>query len=224
MAVAPDGTSARLAAAAGELFAERGFHRTTMRDIAQRAGVNLAAANYHYGSKRALYLEVLRGQFAALRASLARRGAAPTEAELARLSRADLIELLRARCEVMLETMIGPPPSLHSDLMVREMADPSEALPVIIDEFVRPMKHVMEQIIRLLAPRLSDRQVELSVYSLVGQMAHYRFMMPATLQMMGRGTYPPRLAREVAQHVTQFTLAGIESLARSGSSKGVPRR
>jgi len=58
-----DGTKDRLLTAASELFAERGFHRTTVRDIAARAQVNVAAGNYHYGSKRALYLAVLRAQF-----------------------------------------------------------------------------------------------------------------------------------------------------------------
>src|SRR5439155_1211487 len=63
-------------AAASELFAERGFHRTTVRDIAARARVNVAAGHYHYGSKRALYLAVLRAQFADVRATLQARGAA----------------------------------------------------------------------------------------------------------------------------------------------------
>src|SRR2546422_4120500 len=34
---------------------------------------------------------------------------------------------------------IGPPPGLHGTLMQREMCDPSEALPVIVEEFIRPV-------------------------------------------------------------------------------------
>jgi len=70
----PD-TRERLIAAASQLFAERGFHGTKARDIATRAGVNLAAGNYHYGSKKTLYLEVLRAQFAETRALLEATGA-----------------------------------------------------------------------------------------------------------------------------------------------------
>src|SRR5437773_10008882 len=70
------GTKDRLMAAASELFAERGFNRTTVRDIAARARVNVAAGHYHYGSKRALYLAVLRAQFGGVRATLQARGAA----------------------------------------------------------------------------------------------------------------------------------------------------
>src|SRR5262249_56597881 len=62
----PDQTRQRLLAAASELFAAQGYHGTTVREIAQRAGVNLAAGNYHFGSKRELYLEVLRAYFQSL--------------------------------------------------------------------------------------------------------------------------------------------------------------
>jgi len=54
-----DATGARVIRAAGTLFAERGFHGTTMRDIAERAGANVASGHYHFGSKRDLYLAVL---------------------------------------------------------------------------------------------------------------------------------------------------------------------
>src|SRR5204862_313626 len=83
--------------------AQRGFHRTTVRDIAARARVNVAAGHYHYGSKRALYLAVLRAQFADVRATLQARGAAVPEGELRALSRRQLAALLRTRVNVMLD-------------------------------------------------------------------------------------------------------------------------
>ncbi|MFC6672421.1 TetR/AcrR family transcriptional regulator [Marinobacterium aestuariivivens] len=51
-------TAGRILRAAASLFAEQGFAETTMRQITARAGVNLAAVNYHFGSKDKLILAV----------------------------------------------------------------------------------------------------------------------------------------------------------------------
>jgi AcrR family transcriptional regulator len=53
----PD-TKEKILDAAEELFAEQGFLNTSLRAITQQAGVNLAAVNYHFGSKDALLLAV----------------------------------------------------------------------------------------------------------------------------------------------------------------------
>ncbi len=47
-------TASRILDAAEQLFADRGFTETSLRSITTRAGVNLAAVNYHFGSKEAL--------------------------------------------------------------------------------------------------------------------------------------------------------------------------
>ena len=47
-------TVTRILDAAEELFAEHGFAETSLRTITTRADVNLAAVNYHFGSKKAL--------------------------------------------------------------------------------------------------------------------------------------------------------------------------
>ena len=44
----------RILDAAEKLFAEHGFAETSLRSITSKAGVNLAAVNYHFGSKKAL--------------------------------------------------------------------------------------------------------------------------------------------------------------------------
>jgi AcrR family transcriptional regulator len=48
----------RILAAATLLFAERGYHGVSTREIAQAAGLNIATVNYHLGSKLELYRAV----------------------------------------------------------------------------------------------------------------------------------------------------------------------
>ena len=207
-------TKDRLVAAATALFAERGFHGTTVRDIAERAGANVAAGNYHYGSKKELYLQVLRTHFQAMRALLTRRRASVPQSELSGLSPSELDELLETRIRTMLEVLLGPPPGLHGTLMVREFVDPSEALPDIVDEFIRPMKAEMEQIVAHRMPELDTRDVERCVMSIVGQVLFFRFAMPVALEIIGRKKYPREFCRETAEHIAAFSLGGMRELVK----------
>lgn len=52
-------TKERLLDAAEALFMEHGFEATSLRLITAKAGANLAAANYHFGSKEAMFEAVL---------------------------------------------------------------------------------------------------------------------------------------------------------------------
>ena len=52
--MAQSDTVDRILDAAERLFAEKGFAETSLRTITSKAGVNLAAVNYHFGSKKAL--------------------------------------------------------------------------------------------------------------------------------------------------------------------------
>ena len=57
----PD-TVTRILDAAEELFAEKGFSETSLRMITTKAKVNLAAVNYHFGSKKEL-VQAVFGRF-----------------------------------------------------------------------------------------------------------------------------------------------------------------
>jgi len=54
-ASADEGTRGRLLASAVRLFAAQGYAATSVRQVCDRAGANVAAVSYHFGSKRGLY-------------------------------------------------------------------------------------------------------------------------------------------------------------------------
>ena len=58
---------AKIAAAAEELFAERGFDGAAIRDIARKAGVNGAMIHYYFGNKEGLYRAMLEGAASTVR-------------------------------------------------------------------------------------------------------------------------------------------------------------
>jgi len=217
MSVAPlraaRATPARLLEAAVELFARHGFHGTSIRDIAERAGANVAAGHYHYGSKEGLYLEVLRAQFAAVRGELERRGATRPAPALRRATRAELLALLEARITTMLEVLLGPPPSAHGRLMLREMCDPTDAMPMIVAEFIQPQTREMEQLVGRLLPGATRETITQIVFSIIGQVLFYQFTMPMLLLLRRESRYPRGFARKTARHITHFSLHAIEGIA-----------
>ncbi|HSH27442.1 MAG TPA: TetR family transcriptional regulator, partial [Wenzhouxiangella sp.] len=92
----PISTRDRILDAAERLFAEQGFHLTTLRQITQAAGANLAAVNYYFGSKQELIRAIFRRRLDALNA--------------ARLARLDAIERERDRpdLEAVLDAFVQP--------------------------------------------------------------------------------------------------------------------
>ena len=56
-------TRQSLLEAAGEVFAKKGFWSATHEEICSRANANLAAINYHFGSKENLYVEAWKHSY-----------------------------------------------------------------------------------------------------------------------------------------------------------------
>ena len=202
--------------AATALFAASGFRGTSIRDIAERAGTNVAAGHYHFGSKEGLYLEVLRHQFERIGMFLERRGALRSAETLRAASRRELERQLYTRVQAMLDVLLGPPPTPHGALMLREMCDPSEALPIIVREFIDPQVREMQAVVARLAPRADAATLQLIVFSIVSQALFYRFNMPVLLVYFGHKQYPRGFTARIARHITDFSLAGIAQTGRRG--------
>ncbi|MDE1935743.1 TetR/AcrR family transcriptional regulator [Bradyrhizobium sp.] len=92
-----DRTRALILDAAERLYAERGFGDVTLRDIVASAGVNLAAVNYHFGSKDELIAELF-----------VTRGIATNRERLAELKAAELAGGGRADVKAVLRALVGP--------------------------------------------------------------------------------------------------------------------
>lgn len=86
-------TVERILDAAEVLFAERGFAETSLRTITSAAGVNLAAVNYHFGSKKAL-IQAVFVRFLDPLVTEVERQLDQMQASKAHLSVEDLLQLL----------------------------------------------------------------------------------------------------------------------------------
>src|SRR5688572_4501811 len=84
-------------AAAEELFAERGFAGTSIRDIAQKAGVTGAMLHYYFGNKEKLYHAILEKAVMGIRTLISETAASrkPAPEQLAQFIEADANYILK---------------------------------------------------------------------------------------------------------------------------------
>jgi AcrR family transcriptional regulator len=126
---------------AGRLFAERGYERTTSKEICAAAGTNIAAVNYHFGNKEGLYAAVL----------------VEAHAQLIQLDDLQQLSMTPVGLQEKLKAMIG--------LFVQRPAPDSQSwgLSVLIHELMAPSGHITSLLQKAVVPKI---QVMLA---LVGQ-------------------------------------------------------
>jgi AcrR family transcriptional regulator len=95
--MASDHTKTAILNAAERLYADRGFGDVTLRDIVAAADVNLAAVNYHFGSKDELIAELF-----------VTRSIATNRERLKELKLAEQAGGGRADIDVILRALVGP--------------------------------------------------------------------------------------------------------------------
>jgi len=203
-----DPVRAKLIAAAGEVFAERGFQMATVREICGRAGANVAAINYYFRDKLCLYTEVLSASI------LDNQGEAMRQA----LARAKTPEdALRKFIEGMLSRMHGEGrPAWNIRIMAHEMAQPTPALAHVIDEVIRPRYNQLRKIIGQILDLSPDHETtRLCAHSIIGQLIHYIHGRPVIAVLWpDLQLAKPKDRQLVANHIADFTLRNLRALRK----------
>lgn len=214
MAERHDDTRQRLLEAAGEVFAEKGFRAATIREICGRAEANVAAVNYYFGDKQHLYVEVVRYAHQG-------HGDRPLPQWPPGTPPAEkLREFIRHTLGHMLS---DSGPAWGRRLMMREMAEPTEACIAVMSDYVRPRQKLLQEILGdLLPPHVSKADRHLIAFSIVGQCLFHRVHWPVVKLAVGEDV---RLSFDVArltEHITRFSLAALGHAAPLG--EGYVRR
>lgn len=197
-----EGSRDRIIFAAGETFAERGYHRASLRNICSRAGVNVAMVKYHFGDKLGLYREVLHACFdASVREGhRASEEGGPRE----RLGRFVHAQLVRVRGTVR--------PEWYARLLAREMANPTATLDDLVARAIQPTEREIRGIVsELLGPGATAREITLSVMSVVSQSLHHHHSRHVIARLHPGFSYSPDDIRQIAEHITRFSLAALDS-------------
>jgi TetR/AcrR family transcriptional regulator, regulator of cefoperazone and chloramphenicol sensitivity len=167
-------TRGRILDAALELFAASGFDGASTRTIADRAGVNLPAIQYYFGSKEGLYRAVVEQFGQDIRAGVAPI-AERIRAELAsgQPSRRRLVDLLCDMLDIVIALILDdsvPNRESRQRFFARMEVEPNAAADALQDDMVQ---HVCEPCCAIIG-RLIDRppqheQVLLHAMTIIGQ-------------------------------------------------------
>lgn len=200
----------RLLAAAEELFAERGFASVSVRDLAERAKVNIAAVNYYFGGKENLYLETMRYSFRNTRRALPKLEALLTAAQEAGTKEAARQAIQQYINEIMHIIFISRETTYHAALMGHEMSSPTEALDVLVEEFISPVFNVLLSLVEQYRPDLATaKEANLAAMSIIGQCLNYSLALPLTLKLLKRSHLTAPFIKKLANQIADFSLQAL---------------
>jgi len=196
-------TKYRLVEAAGPLFAEKGVKQTTVREICERACVrNIAAINYHFGSKDGLYAEAIRNAFTC---DLARTGLPQPPADLP--PEVQLRRFIAGMVRHMVGDLSQP---WQTQLLLRELLEPSEVGRALVHDFIRPVNEILWGILRQVLPAgIDERRLHLIGFSIVGQCLYHRVARAVVVEVVGPVEHAAYTPEVLAEHIAAFSLAAL---------------
>ncbi len=203
----PERTRDRLLDAAGEVFAERGYRRATVREICRRANVNIASVNYYFKGKEDLYADVLEFAY---RQALRQY----PESAVPPLTGAPENSLFRFVHSFLLRILDEGSPAWFGKLMAREIVEPTGALDGIIEKAILPIHRSLGALVReILGVRADDALVRLHVFSILGQCLFYRHARPVIARLYPNVRFDAGEIERTAGHIVSVTLSAMKAPA-----------
>ena len=204
-------TRERLIAAAGEVFSEKDYSVATIADICDRAGVNIAAVNYHFGDKETLYREAWRNTF---RAALEKH---PEDGGIS--ADAPPEERLRGLVKAFLER-VKDESNRGFYIALRELTNPTGLLEEVMETEFWPVHLRMDAVMQeLLGPDASVADLQFCAISILNQCFSpilVRRTRPAKEKMDKPFPYSVEDIEAYTEHVMQFSLGGIRAVLEKG--------
>lgn len=210
-------TRDRILDAAERLFAEHGFAGTSHRQITAAAGVNLAAVNYHFGSKEKLFLAaVLRRLEPVNRRRLEMLAEVEAKSDPPRLeevARAFVAPVVEARGEEGEENVLGR-------LMARAVGEPGgwaeRILPIAFGSVAERFLGALQRAL----PGARREDLTWGVVFSAGVLSQYMLMGGILRRAAGAQAAPPA---PVVERMVDYLAAGLRAL-ESRAKRGKKRK
>ncbi|MEE2973218.1 MAG: CerR family C-terminal domain-containing protein [Planctomycetota bacterium] len=199
--------------AATRLFADKGYEAAAVREICHAAGANVAAINYHFGGKAALYHEVVRRAYEATSSSPMPTLAAFEEPEVA----------LGAWIEWYVDRGTSPSEDPARRLLLREAAQPTAELDGLVQSVLHPVYRGLKEIVTtLLPPTACLRTRKIHCLSILGQCLVHRVCREMIDRLPVDPPLGPQDAPAIANIVTRNAVASLAAAHHAPSPEPTP--
>lgn len=213
-----DQTRQQLINAALEVFGEYGPQAATTRDIANRAGQNIAAIAYHFQSKEGLYLAV-----AGWMSDYVRQTYQPLVAEIdafmqrpqQQQSMEQLMEYMRRGILTFSRLMTRSETLNLSRIVSREQLSPTDAYPIIHQQVIDPMHRLLTTLIaRYTGMEPNHPKLIVHTHALIGEVLSFRVARETILLRAGWqdiGSEETTLIQQVLMEHLDILLNGLRA-------------
>ena len=204
-------TSEQILDAAEKLFSQTGYHATTLRNITQEAKVNLAAVNYHFGSKEELVNAVIERRIVPInniRMKMLNEIEKKTETQN---YQPDTSEILKALIEGPLKFRAKEKRAKYCITLIGRAF--SETDTTVRDIFLKKMSKVINKVVELLTlalPHIPIDIIKLRLSFSIGAFSHVMHTMDTNQQDTVLRGYK-QSTEELVTLLVNYAKAGMEA-------------
>ena len=203
-------TKIRLLKTAEKLFASHGFAGVTMRGVATMAQTNIASANYHFGTKEAMVLEMLESKIEPINYKRKQRLA---EAKLNSpndpLTTSDIFRALILPVGEEVQKQFSNQSSIVN-IISRSFTEPASFLEKIHKRFFGELSQIFIDELKLTHPNASEDDIywnfHLAIASMLGAFAQHRRIKDLT-----QGRCNENAVSEMIERLINFVSSGFEA-------------
>lgn len=208
MGTSKEGTAEKIRRAADELFCRVGYDAVSVRDVAERAGVNKALVFYHFTSKEELFERVLERYYEAHRQALAAAFGAEGS------PRERMHRLVDAYLDFMADNV------RYAVLVQQQISNP-ETHP-LVEKNLAPLYRWIERALSEVAPHEGPSGARQLFVTFSGLVINYFTYAPLLSRLWERDSLGRAMLEERRRHVHWLVDLILDDLERSSRSK--PKR
>jgi len=209
-------SSKRIVTVATEIFALHGYHGSSIREITQKAGVNLAAIHYHVGDKKSLYMAVLVSFLRPINQSRLVKLAEAVKHYEPRPVPLPLVIELFARPFFDLTQSKTEGGSAKSRLFGRSMVEPLPFADNLLAKELHPVIAQFSKAIRRHAPDVAPQRFMWRLNFIVGAM-HHTLAIMHRMKNLTDGLCEDDNPGTAFRYFSEFAVANLATLSSAGT-------